>query len=61
MQCIHTNSVQVFSREVTVNKWEIVCATYLRKDDDLTVCTKHSFSFDLVLNPCVCITGEELL
>ena len=53
MQCIHINSVQVFIREVDVNRWEIVCATYLLKDD-FSVCTKHSFDFDFVVNPCVC-------
>ena len=61
MQCIHINSVQVFIREVQVNKWEIVCATYLLKDDDFSVHTKHSFGFDFVVNPCVCITGEGIL
>ena len=61
MQCIHINSVQVFIREDEVDKWEIVCATYLLKDDDFSVCTKNSFVFDFVVNPCVCITGEGAL
>ena len=52
--------VQVFSCEVKANKWEIVCATYLLKDDDLSVCTKHAFVW-FVMNQCVGNTGERIL
>ena len=55
MQCIHINSVQVFIREVQVNKWEIVCVTYLLQDDDFNVYTYKAFIWFLVSVTSMCM------